>query len=92
VLLRNGRNLIRRIEMMAWSRKALRVKQARLVTPGEREPKVSVREGGPGGKIERGLSTWVPFPSRRFRDARPGMTSLGNRGSPGAPASHGLGI
>ena len=81
-LLRGCRNLTRRIEMMAWSRKALRRKQERLVTPGEREPKVSVREGGPGGTFAYGLSTWVPFPSRRCRDARPGMTSFEIRGSP----------
>ena len=84
VVLRNARNLIRRIEMMTWSRRALRRKMESIstVTPGEPTPSARAREGGPGGKFECGLSTWVPFPSHRLRDARPGMTSFGIRGSP----------
>ncbi len=38
-----------------------------------------LREGNPGGKTGLALSTWVPFPSRRFRDARPGMTIVQGR-------------
>jgi hypothetical protein len=50
VLLRKGRNLIRRIEMMAWSRKALRLKAQKatstsVVIPGERSARSVGREG-----------------------------------------------
>jgi hypothetical protein len=37
------------------------------VIPGEREAKLRVREGDPGGSFSTGadVATWVPFPSLR---------------------------
>jgi hypothetical protein len=84
------RNLTRRIEMMAWSRKALRRKRARIapafiVIPGEHCAQRAQCEGREPNLPNRWLPRKLgPLPSTRA-DARasPGMTSEGMRGSPG---------
>src|ERR1700728_2180163 len=37
-------------------------------------PTASRGEGNPGGKVETGLSAWVPFPRIAWRRCSPGMT------------------
>ena len=96
VLLRNARNLIRRVEMMTWSRRALRRKMERAasvttVIPGERRAQSAWGEGREPNFWDFARRNKLgPLPSTRA-DARasPGMTSEGKRGSPGARASPG---
>ncbi len=82
-LLRRLRNLTRRIEMMAWSRKALRKKKERIasasiVIPGERRAQSGQREGKETNSllaltIARKLGS-LPSALSRAR-ASPGMTT-----------------
>lgn len=81
-LLRRMRNLTRRIEMMAWSRKALRRKRASVafasaVVPGERHAHGAWREGRESNflRIPTTARKLASLPSTRARArASPGMT------------------
>ena len=84
VLLRNGRNLTRRIEMMARSRKALRRKMARSFT----SPSVgrSTRAAKRARRVGGGAHRWSGPPPGNASHFRPPHTGGGEniRGSPRA--------
>lgn len=92
VLLRNARNLIRRIEMMTWSRRALRRKMEEANStptafPGETRARARVKGRGPRIASIPNLRVLGSPPSRHALGARrsPGMTTRGIRGSPIPP-------
>ena len=83
VLLRRCRNLTRKIEMMGWSRKALRMKMAsaasaQIVIPGEHGAQSAPCEGRePNFLLVSAARKLGSLPSVRARArASPGMTGL----------------
>ena len=81
-LLRRARNLIRRIEMMAWARKALRRKRSTIVIPGRAS---LLRREGKGTQAERSRAVFPPGPpylARAVRAGSPRVTRCVIRGSP----------